>query len=132
MVDQLYFRTGELRCGWEQVEMTKLHPTNECSGDGGASDQNIVNRRRDRFTRDPKTARRVSLRIAVNEEGSLLGGSEAGGEIDGCRRFPNTTFLVGDRDGSGHGTQGRGAGNIGAATRVGVTFHVARHRALLL
>lgn len=95
--------------------MAKLHSTNECSGDRRASDQNIVNRCCDRFARDPKAARRVSLRIAVNEKGSLLGGSEAGGEIDGSRRFSDTTFLVGDRDGSGHGAQGRGAGNIGAS-----------------
>ena len=36
----------------------------------------------------------ISLRISVDEEGSLLGGSKARSEINGGRRFSYSTLLI--------------------------------------
>jgi hypothetical protein len=42
------------------------------------------------------------LRVAIDEERSLLCGCEACGEVDGGRRFSNTALLVRNRYDTSH------------------------------
>jgi hypothetical protein len=48
------------------------------------------------------TARRVALRVGVDEQRALLGDGERGGEIDRRRRLADAALLIGNRDDSGH------------------------------
>jgi hypothetical protein len=47
---------------------------------------------------DADTARRVTLRICIDQQGLALGGREGGREVHSGRRFADAAFLIRDRD----------------------------------
>jgi len=106
--------------------MPKLKAADQCRGDGGTANQDVVNGRGNRFAGDAKSAGRVSLRVAVDEQCPLLSYRQTSGEIDSGRRLSDATLLVCYRDDSGHGARESGLGNIGVGPRSGGMFHVAR------
>jgi hypothetical protein len=61
------------------------------------ANQHVVNRRSNLLCLDSDSASRISLRIAVDQERTLLCGRETRGEVHSGRRFPNTALLVRDR-----------------------------------
>jgi len=82
--------------------MLKLDSLQAGAPDVSRSDENVVGRELEGTTLDAGATRRISLWIAVNQQGASLGDGEAGGEIYGGGGFPHPTLLVGDRDDSGH------------------------------
>jgi hypothetical protein len=66
------------------------------------SNENFIDRCRDLVRLHPYATRRVSLWVAVNQQGSLLRCGETSGEIYGSRGLSDATLLVCDRDNTGH------------------------------
>ena len=73
----------------------------------------------------PDRGRGVGLRVAINEEGRLLGGGEACRQIYGRGRFSNTAFLVGHGDDPGQRRPPNPA-KITEAHQGSKMFHVER------
>ena len=99
------------------------------------AEENIVDGGGQRLAGDPDPARGVPLRVAIDQEGALLRDREAGGEIDGGRRLPDATLLIGDSQNVRHGTNiqpvTRCACNaaLSVATSAGVRRLSSRRRA---
>jgi hypothetical protein len=77
VIDELDLSAGELRRRRQQVEVTKLHLTQDGVADRSAADEYIVYRGGNRVSIDAEAACRISLWIAINEEGALLSGRKA-------------------------------------------------------
>ena len=63
-----------------------------------AVDERVIERMTDAVALDPDAARRVALRIRIDEQRLALGDRQGGREVDGGRRFTDATFLVGNSD----------------------------------
>ena len=82
-------------------------------GDAGRSEQDVVDRKRQRPLVDPRAHRRVALRIEVDDDDALAAPRQPGGEVQGRRRLADAALLVRDAEGPGcgherHGGSGRG------------------------
>jgi hypothetical protein len=82
--------------------MLEVNVMNRRVFDRAVPDQNVVDSRTNLIRLDPDTACRIPLRVAIDEERSLLCGCEACGEVDGGRRFSNTALLVRNRYDTSH------------------------------
>ena len=97
---QLDFGAGEVNRGRHQEQIADRG----CFDDvlcRNVVDQEIVGGLFDGAAVDAKTACRVSLRVEIDKKHSLTLKSKPGSEVDGGRRLPNATFLIGDGDNGG-------------------------------
>src|SRR5687768_2289063 len=114
-VDQLYFCPCEIGCGGNDIEKIEMDFVVFCVLDWSSADQDIVQRYVEIPAVDTDTARRVTLRIAIDEQSPLLGRSQAGSEVDCRRRFPDPAFLIRYSYNSAHGHHDeKGAGMYGS------------------
>ena len=98
LVDQLDLRRSEVSGCGRDVEMLELNsPLNDLV-ERGSAEEHIVNSLFVPVTYETDSARRIALRIAVNEQGPLLGYGQARCKIDGCGGLTYPALLVGDRD----------------------------------
>ena len=79
-----------------------MDPLHDGVRDLGLPDQHIIYGRPRRRILHAETARRVSLRIDIEDEGALFGNGERGAEVDRGRGLPDTALLVRDRYYVGH------------------------------
>jgi hypothetical protein len=105
--DKLDLRPGQLVLGGSEEETVELGRQDN-PGERGFLDDDVVDARAVLVRADAQSARRVRLRIDVDEKGSLLGDRQPGGQVDSRRGLPDSALLVGDRDDSGHGLRNRG------------------------
>src|SRR5438445_11643152 len=82
--------------------MLELDIPNDRLADLAIADEDVVDGGTELILRNADAARGVPLRVAVDEERALFGGSEAGGEVHGGRRLSDAALLVRDRDDAGH------------------------------
>ena len=101
-VDELYLGTRQIRRGGHDIQVLKLDSPQAGAPDVSRSDEDVVGRALEGATLDAGSTRRISLRIAVDQQGASLGDGEAGGEVYGGGGLPHPALLVGDRDDSGH------------------------------
>src|SRR5688500_14720146 len=112
-VDQLYFCPCEIGCGGNDIEKIEMDFLVFCVLDWGSADQDIVQRYVEITAVDTDTARRVTLRIAIDEQSQLLGRSQAGSEVDCRRRLSDPAFLIRYSYNSAHGHHDeKGARNV--------------------
>ena len=89
----------EIRLRGNEVEIRERGRMNEL-GKRRAVEEVIARRS---VRAHPKPRGRVRLRIEVDHERALAGLGQAGGEVDGGRRFPDTAFLVRNGVDAAHG-----------------------------
>lgn len=102
VVDELDLGAGEVRSGGGDVEVLELHGVDGGVEERALADEGVVDGPLDRVPVDPDPAGRVSLGVAVDEEGPLFGDSEACCEVDGGSGLADTALLVCDCDDPGH------------------------------
>ena len=98
LIDELDFGAHQiLGCG-NHIEVREMHVREPRLDERRAVDERLVERMANAIALDAHAARRIALRIRVDEERLSLGRRERRREIDGGRRFTHATFLVRDRD----------------------------------
>jgi hypothetical protein len=101
-VDELDLRAGKIRGGGHHIEMLELNPAEASARDVGCSQENVIGCPLERIGFDSRSARRIALRIAIDQQSASLGDGEAGCEVYGSCGLPHPALLIGNRDDSGH------------------------------
>ncbi len=71
--------------------------------EGGAIDEGLVQRVPNAIALDADAARRIALRVRIDEQRFPLSGREGGREVHSGRRFADAALLVRDCDYTRHG-----------------------------
>ena len=79
-----------------------MHVREACAGERPTVEQRVVEGVADAIALDTNAARRVRLRVRVNQERLALRRREGGGEVHRSGGLADPTLLIGDRDNSGH------------------------------
>src|SRR5882762_734473 len=82
----------------DDIEIREVHVREARLGQRRAVDERLVERLADAIALDTDAARRVALRIGVDEQRLALGRRERGRKVYGSRRLADAAFLVCDRD----------------------------------
>ena len=101
LLEQLVLDCGQILARGGDVERRDLRALDDVR-ELDVADEGVVDRPLDRVGRDADSARGVGLRIQVDQEGRVLGGSEARREVHGRRRLADAALLIRDRDDLGH------------------------------
>ncbi len=102
LVDELDLGTDQVLRGRDDVEVGKVHVGEPRIGEGTAIEQRVVQGVADAVALDADAARRVRLRISVDQQRLTLGGGERRGEVHCRRRLSDAALLVGDCDDARH------------------------------
>src|SRR5262249_49469657 len=119
-IDQFDLCPGEVWRRGGYVQVLEMDPFDDRVSERNRADHDVIDGCPNLLTLDTRAARRVTLRIAVDEKRLGLGCREACGEVY-CRcRLTDAAFLVGYRDNTGHFSPGlRAAGTRKAGRRRG-------------
>ena len=82
--------------------MLELHRVHQCVGRGAFAQENFVGCSSEAIGRQAHAAGRIPLRIAIDEERLLLGGSQARSEIHRGGRFADPALLIRDGNDARH------------------------------
>ncbi len=82
--------------------MVELDLSQDRIGQSALADNRVVYRAADALAGDAHAARRVPLRIAVDEQRPLLRDRKARGEVYGGGRFTDSALLIGNGNDAAH------------------------------
>jgi len=102
-VDELYLGGSQIGRSADDIQFLELDTCLAGRSEIGITNEDVVQTEGHVFLFEAHSTRRVSLGIGVNEKGLLFCGSEAGGQVDRCSCFANSTLLVCYCDDSRHG-----------------------------
>ena len=88
--DQILVRRNQIQSVYLGIDADTL--------DGLGKNEGLIERPASWILRKAESARRVSLRIAVDDEGAFFGGSKRGAQVDACGCLADAAFLIDDGD----------------------------------
>src|SRR6185503_12291312 len=97
-IDELQFGADQILRSRDDVEIRKVHVRKSRGSQRRAVDDRFVERAANAIALDSDAARRIALRVRVDEQRLALGDREGGREVYGGRRFSNAAFLIGNRN----------------------------------
>ena len=98
--DQLYGSASEIFVGRNDIQALDLRFLDYLL-EGFVQDQGVIDGASGRIFGESDGSSGVGLGIAIDKQGRLFGGSEAGREVDSRCGLTNSTFLVCNRDDPG-------------------------------
>ena len=107
-VDQLDLCAGEVRSRRRDIQVRELDRAENHVRERQLSDECVVYCFGELLSFQSEAARRISLRVAVNQQRPLLGHRQARREVYRRCRLADATLLIGDRYDLGHALLGSG------------------------